>query len=140
MSQQAISILKLTQKAAGAIAARRAVGFDGAQASVQGQKVLGIADFAVVNAGDQVTLDVAGTAIVETGGVFAPGDSLIVDNQGRAIVTTGPLTVKAGVTAVTSTAANGAILQGSDLPEHVFATALVASTGAGQFVEVLLRR
>jgi len=139
MSQQAITTLVLTLAAAGAVAVRRAVGFNGAQASVQGQKIMGIADYAVANVGDQLAVNAKGTVIVETGGVFAIGDSLIVDNQGRAIKTTGSLAVAAGGTAVTSTAANGAILTGGDSPEFVFADALAASTGAGQFVEVLMR-
>jgi hypothetical protein len=139
MGKQSIPTLSLTVKASGAIAAYRGVGFNGAQATVQGQKVQGASRVAAAD-GENLTLDCGGTLIFETGGVFAKGDSLMVDNQGRAIVVTGALTVKAGAVAVTSTAANGAILQGADLPEYVFADAIEASTAAGQFVEVLARR
>lgn len=139
MSKQGIPTLSLTVKASGAIAQYRAVGFNGAQATVQGQKVQGVSRAAAAD-GENTALDCAGTFVIETGAAFNKGDSLIVDNQGRAIVVTGALTVKAGAVAVTSTAANGAILQGADLPEFVFADALEASSGAGQFVEVMARR
>ncbi|MCM2294156.1 hypothetical protein NAC44_17655 [Allorhizobium sp. BGMRC 0089] len=58
----------------------------------------------------------------------------------RAIKATGVLTITAGATAVTSTAANGAgLLEGGDLPEFIFADAL-EDGASGSFVEVLLRR
>ncbi len=135
---QSITTLSLTKAASGAITARRAVGFDGAQAAVQGQKILGIAHTDAA-AGDLVSIDAKGTAIVEAGAAINIGDSLIVDTQGRAIPTTGNLAVGAGATAVTSTAANGEILTGGDLPEYVFADALEAAAGAGEFIEVVLR-
>jgi hypothetical protein len=139
MSQQNISIFKLPIKAASVFSAFRAIGYDGNQATVQGQKVMGSSPVAAA-IGDEVTLDVIGTAILETGGVFSAGDALIVDNQGRAIKSTGEIGVAAGAVAMTSTAANGAVLTGGEMPEFVFADALEASTAAGQFVEVLLRR
>jgi hypothetical protein len=53
----------------------------------------------------------------------------------------GPLTIVAGATPVTSTAANGAtILTGSDMPGFAIGDALQAATAAGQFIEILLRR
>lgn len=140
MPQQSITTLKLSIAAAGVVAAYRAVGFNGAQATVQGQKIQGVAEYAVAAAGVMLAVGVAGTVIVESGGIINKGDSLIVDNQGRAIVSTGKLGVAAGATAVTSTAANGQILTGGDSPEFVFADALAAATAAGQFIEVLLRR
>lgn len=129
----------LTFIANGAIAAYRAVGFDGAQATVQGQKIRGVSprDVADGQASDAV---VSGTTVIEAGGAFAKGDSLIVDSSGRAIKVTGALKVATGATQVTSSAANGAILTGSDMPEYVFADAEEAASGAGDFVEVLLRR
>ncbi len=139
MGQQARNLHSETVLAAGAITEYRAVGFDGLQATVQGQKVMGVANR---SAAISTYVDVAciGTAIVETGAAFAAGASLIVDASGRAIAATGALSVAAGAVAMTSTAANGAILTGSTLPEYVFADALRASGGAGEFVEVLLRR
>lgn len=138
MSQN-ISLLPLTVKASGAVAARRAVGFDGAQVSVQGAKVMGVADYGAAG-GEHYTATAVGTAVMETGAVVAVGDSLIADAQGRAIPSTGALAIKAGAVAVTSTGANGAILQGGDAPEFVFADALQAAGSSGRFIEVLLRR
>jgi hypothetical protein len=139
MSRQAITLLELTVLASGAVTACRAVGYDGAQATAQAQKVQGVAVTDAVDKGYFPAV-VKGTAIVEAGAAIAKGDSLIVDNQGRAIPMTGALAVKAGGTAVTSTAANGAaILSGGDAPEFVFADALEAASGAGKFIEVLLR-
>lgn len=140
MPKQQAPLQSLTFKASGAVAEYRAIGFNGAQASVQGQKVMGVSPRPVDDAKHSDAI-VSGTAVIETGGGFAAGASLIVDNQGRAIAATGALAVKAGATAVTSSAANGStILQGADLPEFVFADALEISAGAGEFVEVLLRR
>ncbi len=138
MSQN-IATLSLPVTAAGAITARRAVGFDGVQASVQGQKIMGVARSDAAS-GEKVTLDVAGTVVIEAGAAIAVGDSVIVDAQGRAIPSTGQLAVAAGATAVTSSAANGGILTGGDAPEFVLGDALEAATAAGQFIEVLLRR
>ncbi|MBF0095527.1 MAG: DUF2190 family protein, partial [Alphaproteobacteria bacterium] len=130
--------LVLSGVADGAIAARRAIGFDNAQATVQGQKVKGVAKYAAADTKD-VAIIAAGVVVVEAGAAIAVGDSLIVDTQGRAIPSTGGLTVKTGAVAVTSTAANGAVLAGGDAPEFVFADALQAASAAGQFVEALLR-
>lgn len=137
--RQSHSIYLLTLIASGAVAEHRAVGFDGAQATTQGQKVAGVATTDAED-GAAYAADTIGTTVIETGGVFSAGDSLIVDTQGRAIAATGALAVDAGATQVTSSAANGAILVGADLPEYVFADALEASGGAGEFVEVALRR
>lgn len=139
MSASNIPILTLSAQAAGAITANRAVGFDRLQATVQGQKVQGVARSAAA-LNEYVPVDVLGTTVIEAGAAFAAGAALIVDAQGRAIASTGALAVAAGAVAVTSTAANGAILQGGDPPEYVFADALDAATAAGELVEVLLRR
>lgn len=139
MGQQSIPGLVLTFTPTGTVAPRRAIGFNGAQASVQGQKVLGVSP-RPASAGVNSDVEVSGTTVIEAGGAFARGASLIVDNQGRAIAATGALGIAAGATAVTSSAADGAVLTGADLPEYVFADALEISSGAGAFVEVLLRR
>lgn len=139
MSRQNISTLALTVVASGAITKHRAVGFDGAQATVQGQKVMGVARSDAATT-EQLTLDVAGTTIIESGAAIAVGDALIVDAQGRAMPASS-LAVRAGATAMTSTAANGAgVLSGSETPEYTLADALEAASAAGQFIEVLLRR
>ncbi len=140
MAKQSIAILPLTFLASGAVAAHRAVGFNGAQATVQGQKVMGVSP-RPVDSGYHSDVTAVGTAVIETGGIFSAGASLIVDSQGRAIASSGKLELAAGATAVTSSAANGnTIFAGGDMPEFVFADALEASGGAGAFVEVLLRR
>lgn len=143
MSQQGHSLLILSVAAAGVIARRRFVGFDGLQATVQGQKVLGVASMDAAAAGPQISVSVQGTAVVESGAALNPGDRVISDAQGRAIVTTGLLAIKAGAVAVTSTAANGAAdLQGSDPPEFIAGTVLPGqvAAGAGAFIEILLGR
>lgn len=139
MPSQDISVLSLTLNAAGAIAAYRAVKANGAQATAQGEKVIGVAAYAADDGKDFPAI-VLGTAKVEAGAAFAVGDSLIVDAQGRAIAKTGNLAIEAGATQVTSSAANGEILTGADFPEYVFADALEAAGQAGDIVEVLLRR
>ncbi|PTM95068.1 capsid cement protein [Mycoplana dimorpha] len=140
MGQQSIPTLSLTYRASGAVSQRRAVGLNGAQASVAGQKVLGVAPRPAAD-GEHSDATVAGTAVIETGGAFAIGASLVVDTQGRAVASTGKLAIAAGATPVTSTAANGnTVLTGGELPEFVFADALEPSSAAGAFVEVLLRR
>lgn len=139
MSQQARSLMSLSLLAALAVTECRAVDYAGAQATVQGQKVMGVANRGAL-AGDGYDATVMGTAVVEAGAAFAVGASLIVDAQGRAIASTGKLGIAAGGVAVTSTAANGQILTGGDPAEWVFADALQAAAGAGDKVEVLLRR
>jgi len=127
-----------TVQASGAITAHRAITFAGAQATVQGEKVQGVSRTAAED-GKNVAIDTMGTTIIETGAAISNGDSLIVDGQGRAIPTTGNLAVGAGATAVTSTAANGSILTGADLPEFVFADAKGAAAGAGELIKIKLR-
>lgn len=138
--QQARSILDQSIVAApGAVTAFRGVDYTGAQATVAGQKIMGIAKRgAALGQGYEVA--VIGTCLVEAGAAFNPGQALIMDAQGRAISNTGALAVKAGAVAMTSTAANGAVLQGSDLPEFVFADAIGQAVNVGDIVEVLLRR
>ena len=131
--------LTLTKTANGAVTMFRCVTFTGAQATAQGAKVLGISQNCVAD-GTTFAVVASGTAIIEAGNPIAIGASLICDNQGRAIPSTGTLAVVAGATAMTSTAANGAVLQGGDSPEYVFADALEAAVGAGARIEVLLRR
>ena len=133
-------ILELSLSASGAVANARCVGFSGAQATAQGQKVAGVARYDAAS-GEMFPATVSGTAIVEAGAAVTVGQSLICDNQGRAIPATGSLAVKTGAVAVTNSAANGStILSGADLPEYVFGDALEAASAAGDKIEVLLRR
>ncbi len=140
MSQQARSLLNLSIiTALSAVTAYRFVDFTGVQATVQGQKVMGVSARAAAQ-GQGFEVAVIGTAIVEAGAAFAAGQALMSDALGRAIPNTGALGVKAGAVAMTSTAANGAVLSGSDLPEWVAAEALQAAVNVGDLVEVLLVR
>jgi len=139
MPNQSKPELELTFEAAGNVTRRRAVTFSGAQVTIAGAKVLGVSPDDVTN-GDHGVVVASGPTIVEAGGAFAVGASLIADANGRAVASSGALSLKAGATAVTSTAANGAVLSGGEMPEHVFADALAESSGAGALVEVLLRR
>lgn len=139
MSQQNISVLTLTMIASGTVLENRAIGFDGAQSDSQGQKVMGTAVTSAAD-GEAMAVVTHGTAIIETGTAVTVGDSIITDAQGRAIPVTSVLGLASGAVAVTSSAAHGAILEGADFPEFVFADALQAASGAGESIEVLLRR
>ncbi len=139
MSQQNISLLTLTVIASGAIAAGRGVGFDGAAVTTQGQKFMGMA-MTSASSGTALAVITHGTAIAETGAAIALGDSLIVDSQGRVIPVTGGLQLASGATPVTSSAANGLILEGGDLPEFIIGDAMQTAAGAGEFIEIMLRR
>lgn len=109
MSQQGISILKLSVKATAAIVARRFVTIGGTVAAA-GVTALGVSDFAGA-IGDDVTVHVVGTWPVEAGAAIAAGSAIESDATGRAI----PLAagIKLGRT-------------------------LQAATAAGQFIEVFL--
>jgi hypothetical protein len=168
MSQQARSILDLSVQASGAIAYGRAVNviapaiasaITGAQATVAGQKVIGIARRDAAS-GAYTDVTCLGTAVCEAGAAITVGSRVQCDASGRVITATalsaaqgaigiGTLAVAAGATAVTSTAANGAILTGAptvanptlaggDPPVYVFGTALQAASAAGDFIEVLI--
>ena len=148
MAASCHTLLELPVVAADAITQYRGVGFDGNQASTQGQAIMGIAMTDQVS-GQSLSLAVAGTAIVEAGAAIDVGDPLIVDNEGRAITASALAiansTIPAGATAVTSTAANGAIVtpgafSGGVLPSYVFGYAIDAAAGAGDLIEVLLRK
>lgn len=109
MSGQNISLLALPLVAAGTIAANRFVTPGGAQAGA-GANTLGVCRQAAV-ANDKITVNVIGTAIVESGAAVSAWDTLESDASGRAI-----------------TWASGAKV----------ALATQAATAAGQMIEVLL--
>lgn len=124
--------------ASGAVTANRLVGYNGAQATVAGQKVLGVSATKAAD-GETLTVHVGHTAMVEAGGVITVGASLTTDSQGRAVVATA-LAIATGATAVTSAAANGATaLTGGDPPVYVFADALAAASAAGKLIPVKFR-
>ncbi|MBF0189782.1 MAG: DUF2190 family protein [Magnetococcales bacterium] len=139
MSQQSISVLTLTVMTSGAVSACRAVDFNGAMIAVQGGKPMGVA---MTSATQNSALAVVthGTAVAESGAAITLGAPLIADAQGRVIPATSTLRLAAGATAVTSSAANGPILEGGDPPEFVLGDALQPASGSGEFIEILLRR
>lgn len=132
-------VLTRTVTAAGAVARGRAVGFDGAQIATAGAKPLGIAHHAA-STGQQLAVGTIGSVIAEAGAEITVGQALALDSSGR-VVPAAALAVAAGATPVTSGAANGAaVLTGGVTPQHVVGDALQAASGAGQFLEILLRR
>jgi len=115
MPAQKHSLLALTMTATALIAENLAVKYSGVQCDTQGEKVLGVACYGAA-IGANYAVDVIGTTKIIAGDDVAVGDSLIVDSEGRAIPSSGALAVAAGATAVTSSAANGEILEGAELP------------------------
>ena len=110
MGTQSKSVLTLTVGASGTISAARFVTTGGAQAGADAN-TLGVAVTSAV-AGDKIPVDVLGTTTVETGAAVSGGATVKADATGRAIAW------------VTSGARLGVTLE--------------ASTGAGQFIEVML--
>lgn len=109
--KNAISLLALTMTASGAITGQRFVTPAGAVAGA-GVNAQGVAQTDAV-IGDKLTVDVLGTAVVETGAAIAAGALIETDATGRAI------TKAAGATVARLA------------PGEV-------ATAAGQFVEVIL--
>ncbi len=79
---QSIPILTLTVTAASALTAARFVGPDGNPAPAGGN-ALGVARSDAA-AGEQVGVDVLGTAVVESAGALAAGSAVEVSADGRA--------------------------------------------------------
>lgn len=146
MPVTSIPILTLPGVAQSAITQGRAVqvvssGSGGtvvAQATVAGQKVIGVAVRAAATGAD-IDVVAIGVAACEAGAAIAAGARVACDSSGR-VVTAAALAVAAGATPVTSAAANGAAaLTGGDPPAYTFGIALGAASAAGDFIEVLLR-
>ena len=111
MSRQCNPLLTLTLGLTGTVVAERFVTGAGAQTGAAGNAI-GVARTAGVS-GNNIPVDVIGTAIVETGAAIAANALIEADASGRAV------TKSAGVTL------------GRLAPGEV-------ATAAGQFVEVLL--
>ena len=136
MGQQARDIFTLSFTAPAAVAAFRGVDFTGAQITAQGARIAGISKRgAALGAGFEAA--VIGTAVCEAGAAITVGQALRMDSVGRVIPAVN-LTVATGAVAVTSSAANGAILAGGLVPEMIVGYALEAASGAGVMLEVLL--
>jgi hypothetical protein len=99
--------------AAGAVTQRRFVKVSGAQATVQGEKVLGVSKYTAPDQGD-LALDVLGSSVVEAGAAVAADADVITDADGRAITATGA----AG--------------------ERIVGRALSVASAAGAAIEILL--
>jgi hypothetical protein len=110
MSAQNLSVLALTATLSGTVATNRFVTAAGAQAGADAN-TFGVCRQAGVS-GDKVTVDVLGTAQVESGAAVAVGATIKSDASGR------------GITWATSGAKIG--------------LALEAASAAGQVIEVLL--
>jgi hypothetical protein len=137
---QAVTVLALSARSAGAIGRGRGVTFAGAQVAAAGAKIMGIAQYPATAAGQDIALSTLGTAICEAGAAVALGAAVAMDSSGR-VVTAAALAVATGATAMTSAAANGAAaITGGDPPQWVVGDALQAAGAAGDFIEVLLRR
>jgi hypothetical protein len=108
-----IQTLAPSIKTAGAVAAKRFVGFTGAQVSTLGGKAIGVALMNAPVAGQSIPFLALGIGEVESGAAVAIGDDIISDSTGRAI---------------TSTNTAGHFVQG---------VATTATTAAGQTLEYL---
>ncbi len=80
-----------------------------------------------------VPIGMQGIFPVEAGGAITRGSEITIDASGRAVAAS-PLAVKAGATPVTSTAANGQILDGGVTPQPVVGRALEAASAAGDII------
>lgn len=109
-----ISVLTLTMTADGDISSNRAVCFNGKQATNQGQKVMGVS-ITGAECGETFGVVTNGTAIVETGSSITVGGCIVTSDKGRAVHCTGN-------------------------SDYVWGDALTSAQGAGEFIEVLLRR
>jgi len=78
-------ILAETVIAVGAITQARFVTHAGAQATILGEKVLGVSSTDAAT-GKAVAIAALGVAIVDAGGVIAVGDDIITDANGKAVV------------------------------------------------------
>lgn len=110
MSRQFIPLLTLPLLSAAAVSAERFVTHAGGVPAA-GAAVLGVTRNSATAAGQSLTVDAIGTAVVETGAAIAVGALLEADAQGRCITRTTGTPV---------------------------ARALQATAAAGDFIEVLL--
>ena len=150
---------KASVTAAANLTAKYLIGYDG---NVCGANAAPFgASLADTGAGYECPLQTGGIAVLTAGGIFAAGDALVSTADGKVAKATTfaaaapvaddtKLTVDAGSTPVTSSAANGAIisaaggflaapaLTGSVLPQVIVGYAVDASTGDGVIVRVKL--
>lgn len=109
MSRQAVPILTLSHRASANLTANRFVSYAGGVPSANGATI-GVAR-ADAASGTMASVDILGTAVVETGGAITALTNIATDASGKAVAYSSG--VKVGV-------------------------ALQAASGAGEFIEVLL--
>lgn len=132
-------ILEGTLKAAAALTKRRFIDYAGNHCAL-GEAARGVSVFGVAS-GEYETLIEAGIAVIEAGGAVSVGGAVVADANGKAIAATAlAATVDSGVTTVTSSAANGAIITvaGSETPQIINGRALDAASADGDFIRVKL--
>lgn len=164
MSQQARSLLSLSVVATTLITQYRGVTYAGGQVAAANVKCIGISERPITAIGEVALVTTKGTAIAEAGAAITVGAALAFDATGRVITASafaiaaptitpalGTLVIASGATAVTSTAANGAIISGAptatssapvatggDLPQYIVGYALQAASAAGDLIEILM--
>ncbi len=137
IQSEQLPVSPLTIQAAGTVAAKRFVGYDG-NVCAAGKPAVGVNTFDAV-AGQQMTVYGPGNVKwVTSGAAVNAGDNVASDASGKA-VTAAALAIASGATAVTSAAANGASdIVGGAPPTTVNGLALTTTTGADQDLLVLL--
>lgn len=84
MGSQHINILNLTVRSTTALIQKRFVNFAGAYATAAGN-TMGVAKYDAEGAGEDISVTVLGTAIVEAGGAIAVGAAVEVGTTGKAV-------------------------------------------------------
>ncbi|MCL4492329.1 MAG: DUF2190 family protein [Nitrospirae bacterium] len=124
--------------AAADLVQRRFIGFDGTLCAANARaRGVSAAD---TKAGQMCPINISGEVLVESGGAMAAGAPLASDALGKAVAATAlSVSVPAGATAVTSTAAQPDLVEaGGYLPQAVNGYAIDAAAGAGEFIRVRL--
>jgi hypothetical protein len=90
--------------------------------------------------GQMCPINISGEVLVESGGAITAGAAITSDANGRAVAATAfSVSVTAGATAVTSTAAQPDLTEaGGFLPQAVNGYAVDAASGAGELIRVIL--
>ena len=109
--------------------------------AAQDANVVGVADNTVASADETVRVQFCGKATLTGDGAVTIGDKVGgtgVTTAGRVATLASTLSVDAGGTTVTSTAANGAIISGDSPANRVLRRALTAAAGAGNTFTLLI--
>lgn len=124
--------------AAADIVKYRFVGFDGNLCAANA-KAYGASEVDT-KAGGQLSVTVAGIALVEAAGVIAAGGAVASNATGQAVAATAfSVSVPAGATAVTSTGAQPDLVEaGGVLPQAINGYAIDAAAAPGDIIRVRL--